>query len=107
MRDILNQLEIIAESVGLANRKPGTLFANPQGDELVFQGLEFYPKEGGSYRDAQETGDILGQVCQQLGINPNIIEWTNQPPSRIQPGGAGYAGFGIRSEEHTSELQSH
>ena len=41
MRDILNQLEIIAEGVGLANRKPGDLFKNPQGDVIAFQNLDF------------------------------------------------------------------
>jgi len=46
MRDILNLLDsVLTESEGLANRKPGTLFANPQGDKLIFQGVKFYPEE--------------------------------------------------------------
>ena len=100
MRDILNLLDsVITESVGLANRKPGTLFANPQGDELIFQGLEFYPQEGGSYRDLTDAQATINQLAQALKIDPSIIEWTNQPPTRRQfsDEGGGYAGFGLAS----------
>ena len=90
MRDILNLLDsVLTESVGLANRKPGTLFANPQGDQLIFQGLEFYPEGGGNYATPEEFQEALTQVCQQLGIDATKIKWTNNP----QKGGFGIAQF--------------
>jgi hypothetical protein len=33
VRDILETLDQLAESVGLANRQPGASFKNPAGDE--------------------------------------------------------------------------
>jgi len=40
MRDLLNLLDnVLSEATGLANRKPGSLFTNPEGDQLIFQGL--------------------------------------------------------------------
>jgi hypothetical protein len=94
MRDILNLLNTINEGVGLANRKPGDLFKNPKGDVIAFQNLDFYP-ESGNYRDLNDANDAIGQVTAQLGIAPEQIMWTNQPPKSIQLGGGGYAGFGI------------
>ena len=96
MRDILNLLDsvVIAEGVGLANRKPGDLFKNPEGDVIAFQNLDFYP-ESGNYKDLTDANEAIEQVTQSLGIAPEQIMWTNQPPKSIQLGGAGYAGFGI------------
>ena len=95
MRDILNLLDtVITEGVGLANRKPGDLFKNPEGDVIAFQNLEFYP-ESGTYRDLTDAEQAVAEVCTGLGIAPEQIAWTNQPPKSIQLGGAGYAGFGI------------
>jgi len=88
MRDIINLLDL-TESVGLANRKPGTVFANPQGDALTFQGLTFYPTEGGRYNTPEEFQEALDQVAQALGIDPKTIVWTNPP----QKGGFGIAQF--------------
>jgi hypothetical protein len=96
MRNILNQLEIIAEGVGLANRKPGDLFKNPEGDVIAFQNLDFYP-ESGSYRDLNDANATIAKVSKSLGIAPEQIMWTNQPPKSRQfaDEGGGYAGFGI------------
>ena len=47
MRDLINILDkVLAEGVGLANRKPGEQFKNSVGDTVTFQGVEFYPKSG-------------------------------------------------------------
>ena len=90
MRDLLNLLDnVLTESVGLANRKPGTLFANPQEDQLTFQGLEFYPEGGGAYDTPEEFQEALTQVCQQLGIDSGKIRWTNSQ----QKGGFGIEQF--------------
>jgi hypothetical protein len=94
MRDILNQLEIIAEGVGLANRRPGDLFKNPEGDVIAFQNLDFYP-ESGAFNDFTEAERAIAKVTQSLGIAPEQVMWTNQAPTRTQLGGQGYAGFGI------------
>jgi len=96
MRDILNLLDVITEGVGLANRVPGQLFKNPQGDVIAFQNLDFYP-ESGSYRDLNDANAAITKVTQSLGIAPEQIMWTNQPPARRQLSdeGGGYAGFGL------------
>jgi hypothetical protein len=98
MRDILNLLDsvVVTEGVGLANRKPGDLFKNPEGDTIAFQNLDFYP-ESGSYRDLTDAEAAIDGVCKGLGIAPEQIAWTNQAPNRRQTAdeGGGYAGFGI------------
>ncbi len=96
MRNILNLLDVITEGVGLANRTPGQLFKNPEGDVIAFQNLDFYP-ESGSYRDLNDANEAIAQVTKSLGIAPEQIQWTNQPPARRQfaDEGSGYAGFGI------------
>lgn len=98
MRDILNLLDsvVITEGVGLANRKPGDLFKNPEGNVIAFQNLEFYP-ESGSYKDLTDAEEAVAEVCAGIGIAPEQIAWTNQPPARRQLAdeGGGYAGFGV------------
>ena len=76
MRDILNLLDVITEGVGLANRKPGDLFKNPQGDVIEFQNLTFYP-EVGHFQNSQEAVE----TAQNLGLN---IRWVNQPKGGTQ-----------------------
>ena len=98
MRDILNLLDsVVTEGVGLANRQPGDLFKNPEGDVIEFQNLDFYPPEGGNYRDLTDAKAAIAEVCAGLGIAPEQIRWTNQAPKSRQfaDQGGGYAGFGI------------
>lgn len=71
MRDLIN---IINEATGLANRKPGSLFSNPEGDQLIFQGLDFYPEQGGAFGSTEEMTAAIEQIAAQL---PRPIEWTN------------------------------
>lgn len=106
MRDILNLLDVISEGVGLANRKPGDLFKNPEGDVIAFQNLDFYP-ESGNYKDLTDANAAIDQVTAQLGIAPEQIMWTNQPPKSIQLGGGGYAGFGIATFVDQATNQSY
>ena len=96
MRDILNLLDttVITEGVGLANRKAGDLFKNPEGDTIAFQSLNFYP-ESGNYPDLTAAEAAIAGACKGLGIAPEQIAWTNAAPKNIQLGGGGYAGFGI------------
>jgi len=69
-------LDIITEGVGLANRKPGEKFANPQGDVITFQSLDFFP-ERDSFEDEDATNAALLDVSAQLGIDPTEIQWGN------------------------------
>lgn len=74
MRDLLNLIDnIMTESTGLANRKPGSLFVNPEGDQLIFQSLDFYP-QAGAFGSTEELLSAVDQVAQNL---PRPIEWTN------------------------------
>jgi hypothetical protein len=77
MRDLLDRIDsIITESVGLANRKPGDRWANPQGDEIIFADLEFYPQRG-QYEDQAQLQQALDQVTQRLGIQTDNLAWSN------------------------------
>ena len=61
MRDIIDKLEAINESTGLAGRKAGDVFRNPEGDEITFDGIEFVPAEGGRL-EAKDLDDALQSV---------------------------------------------
>lgn len=74
MRNFLDIIDNLNESTGLANRKPGSLFTNPEGDQLIFQSLNFYPAEGGEFGSTEELTAAVEQLAAQL---PRPIEWTN------------------------------
>jgi hypothetical protein len=75
MRDLIN---LLLESVGLANRKPGDLWQNDQGDGIVFQSLTFYP-ESGAFNSAQEMESALLTTMAELKIPQEVsLLWTNQ-----------------------------
>ena len=76
MRDLINILDsILAEGVGLTNRKPGEQFKNSVGDIVTFQGVEFYP-ESGAYAGPGELVDAKVEAIDKQGRN---VHWTNQP----------------------------
>ena len=83
----MNEFTRLFESVGLANRKPGQIFRNPQGDELTFQSLEFYPDMGGA-----DSPEELNQfIADQEAIIGQQIVWTNIATPRML--GVGIAEF--------------
>jgi len=82
MRDLLDRLQTINESTGLANRKPGEKFKNSAGNELTFQSIEFFPEEGGKY-----DSENLDQVIARLGPD---VKWVNRKP---KSGGVAVATF--------------
>lgn len=84
MRDILDLLDYLTESTGLAGRAPGAIFKNPQGDEITFEELKFYPEGGGKY-----TPEELDAALQDTeGLN---VQWLNNRSART--GGFGIAHF--------------
>jgi hypothetical protein len=96
MRDYLNLLDnILAEGVGLANRKPGEVFRNPQGDEIVFQNLNFYPDQG-AFETPEQAQEAVAKVAQQLGTTAQMIQWTNKAAP-------GMLGFGIAKFENNGK----
>lgn len=62
--------EFICESTGLANRKPGEVWKDPQGNELQFKSLTFYPTSG-SFLSVEERDGKL----QKLGLEN--VKWVN------------------------------
>jgi hypothetical protein len=71
---------LIFESVGLANRKPGQIFRNTAGDELIFQRLDFYPNSGqaDSFQEIeqflQDQETMLGQKIRMSNLpNPRML----------------------------------
>lgn len=78
---------LIFESVGLANRKPGQLFRNPAGNELIFQRLDFYP-ESGQAKSFEEIEQVIRDQETMLGAK---ITMTNLPNPKML--GLGIAEF--------------
>lgn len=74
----MRAFEILIESVGLANRKPGDLWKNPKGEELSFVSLDFYPQSG-SYESIEERNSQIDT----LGIDKTTITWTNAPKNNL------------------------
>jgi hypothetical protein len=72
MREII---DILNESVGLANRKPGEKFVDPEGNAITFTRVDFYPPEGGSYPDEVTTQNTINTVQSQLGIELTPANW--------------------------------
>lgn len=88
MRDLISIIDnIVVESVGLANRKPGERFANSVGDVILFQGLEFYP-ESGRFETPAALDQGMNSVLTQLGIGSEQVNWVNTRTAKT-------GGFGI------------
>ncbi len=83
MRDILDKLQTLEESTGLAGRAPGAVFKNSSGDEIVFNGIKFYPPGGGKLE-----GDALQDA---LAGAPSDVQWLNAKTARV--GGFAIANF--------------
>jgi len=83
----MNEFLRLFESVGLANRKPGQIFKNSAGKELIFQSLDFYP-DSGQADNAEELAQFIRDQEAILGTN---IEWTNLSNPRML--GVGLAHF--------------
>lgn len=82
MRDLLDKLDQLNESTGLANRKPGDVFRNPAGEEIVFNQIQFYPKGGGTY-SKEELDSALAEL-------PSDVKWLNAKSAKT-------GGFAIMS----------
>lgn len=87
MRDILDKLETLTESTGLAGRKSGDTFRDPDGNEIVFDNIKFYPAQGGKL-DPEELDRILLQINSETNNN---IQWSNNRSGRT--GGVAIATF--------------
>jgi len=84
MRDLI---EIVTESVGLANRIPGQKFVNPETKKTItFQSLIFYP-ESGRFESPDKLNDAINSL-----YHASDIQWSNKPTSLT--GGFGIAQFG-------------
>ena len=92
MRDILNRLETLNESTGLAGRKPGDTFRNSDGDEITFNSIEFVPAQGGRV-DAEQLDMLLRQAESETGG----IQWMNNRSART--GGFAVASFSTSEGE--------
>jgi hypothetical protein len=85
MREFLDILTQLNESTGLSGRKPGDVFRNPSGEEIVFNDIKFFPEGGGKY-SPEELNLALQQIAQQADIR-----WQNNKSPRS--GGFGLASF--------------
>jgi len=85
IRDILTTLEALTESTGLAGRKPGDVFRNPDGEQMVFTNIQFFPDGGGKF-----TKEELDQAIDEAtdGIK---VQWMNSQSGRS--GGFAIASF--------------
>lgn len=87
MRDILDKLEQLTESTGLANRKSGDVFRDSDGNEIVFNNISFFPEQGGKL-EPDELDMVIRQVSDDIGSD---IQWLNSKTSRA--GGFAVASF--------------
>jgi hypothetical protein len=76
----------ITEATGLANRSPGAVFKNAAGEEIVFEGVQFYPEDGGRLEYEQ-----LEELVETLQAELGSISWQNTMTRRM--GGVGIATF--------------
>ena len=74
MRELIN---ILNESVGLANRKKGETFINPSGDLLTFNSLIFYPTDG-KFDNADDMKQLVAEIEQRKQAE---VEWVNKSTS--------------------------
>jgi hypothetical protein len=75
IRKILDQLSFLTESTGLANRKPGDVFADPEGNEIRFQSIDFFPPGGGKYQTSEETQKAIDIAIKSIGVTPIETNW--------------------------------
>jgi len=85
MRNILQHLESLEESTGLANRKVGDVFRDSNGKEIYFKGIEFFPTNGGRL-EPQELDNMVRHLESE-----NNISWLNTRSSKS--GGIAIAKF--------------
>lgn len=85
MREILDIIDQLNESTGLAGRKPGDKFKNSQGEEIEFQQIQFFPEEGGKY-EPEQLQAAIDEVSQQ-----GEIQWQNKQTGKT--GGFAIASF--------------
>lgn len=78
MRDILDKLQLLSESTGLAGRKTGDPFQNEAGQTITFNSIKFFPEGGGKYEPAQ-LDQAIAEVTQQI---PDI-QWQNAKNARV------------------------
>jgi hypothetical protein len=86
MRDLINLLENLVESTGLAGRKSGAVFKNKQGEEIIFNDIKFFPDGGGKY-----SPDELNAALKDVESQATNIIWQNNRSPRI--GGFAIASF--------------
>ena len=87
MREFINIIEQLTESTGLAGRKPGDVFKNENGDEVIFNDIKFFPEGGGKYTP-EELEQSLSEIEEQV---PGIV-WQNSRSGRT--GGFALISFG-------------
>jgi hypothetical protein len=85
IRNLLNKLDLLTESTGLAGRKPGDIFRNPDGEQMVFTNIQFFPEGGGKF-----TKEELDQAIDEAtdGVE---VQWMNSQSGRS--GGFAIASF--------------
>jgi len=76
IRDILTTLETLTESTGLAGRKPGDVFRNPDGEQMIFTNIQFFPEGGGKFTK-EEIDQAVDEVTD--GIK---VQWMNSQSGR-------------------------
>lgn len=86
MRDLIDSIQELEESVGLANRKSGDVFTNADGEEITFNELNFYPSGGGQFKPEQ-----LEKALKDIQKGYPNIQWQNEKSSKT--GGFGIASF--------------
>jgi len=79
MRDLIN---LLTESRGLGARRSGEIFADPEGNQIRFVSINFYPDGGGNYETEEETQLAINAVLDQLDADPTPTNWFRKGQTR-------------------------
>lgn len=76
MRDLISIIDILTESTGLSGRKSGDVFKNSNGEQIVFQQIQFFP-EGGGELDPEALDIQIVEISEQ-----GEIQWQNKKTNK-------------------------
>lgn len=77
----MRAIEFILESTGLANRKQGDLWKNPQGDEVYFKDVTFYPTDAPNYDSPESRDAAISEISKSINVPVQAMRWSNKPTS--------------------------
>jgi len=94
MRNLIDLIEskMLTEATGLAGRSEGDIFKDQSGNPVSFQGLSFYPPEGGKI-PTEQLVSVAADYAEQLQTQGVDVSEVNNA--------SGAGGFGLAKFQHS------